>query len=120
MTTIHPKTLLAGAIGNVLEWYDFALYGYFAPVLATLFFPSEQHWASLISTFGVFAIGFLARPLGALLFGYWGDTVGRRSTLAWSIILMAIPTFCIGLLPTYETIGLFAPFALTCCRFLQP
>ena len=119
MTTIHPKTLLAGAIGNVLEWYDFALYGYFAPVLATLFFPSEQHWASLLSAFGVFAIGFLARPLGALLFGYWGDTVGRRSTLALSIILMAIPTFCIGLLPTYETIGLFAPFALTCCRFLQ-
>ncbi len=118
-TSFHSKTLLAGAIGNVLEWYDFALYGYFAPVLATLFFPSEQPSVSLLSAFGVFAIGFLARPLGALLFGYWGDTVGRRSALAWSIILMAIPTFCIGLLPTYEAIGLFAPFALTCCRFLQ-
>lgn len=111
--------MLAGAIGNVLEWYDFALYGYFAPVLAALFFPSEQPSLSLLSAFGVFAIGFLARPLGALLFGYWGDTAGRRNALAWSIILMAIPTFCIGLLPTYEAIGLFAPFALTCCRFLQ-
>src|SRR5713101_5484483 len=77
------KTLLAGAIGNVLEWYDFALYGYFAPVFATLFFPSEDPSVSLISAFGVFAIGFLARPLGAMLFGYWGDTLGRRNALAW-------------------------------------
>ena len=118
-TTFRGKTLLAGAIGNVLEWYDFALYGYFASVLATLFFPSEQPSVSLLSAFGVFAIGFLARPLGALLFGYWGDTVGRRNALAWSIILMAIPTCGIGLLPTYEAIGLLAPFALMCCRFLQ-
>lgn len=117
--TFHKRTLLAGAIGNVLEWYDFALYGYFAPVLAVLFFPSEQPSVSLLSAFGVFAIGFLARPLGALLFGYWGDTVGRRDALVWSVILMAIPTFSIGLLPTYETIGLLAPAALTCCRFLQ-
>lgn len=115
----QKKTLLAGAIGNVLEWYDFALYGYFAPVLASLFFPSEQPSVSLISTFGVFAIGFLARPLGALLFGYWGDTVGRREALAWSIILMAIPTCFVGLLPTYETIGIAAPLALTLFRFLQ-
>jgi len=118
-TPIPKKTLLAGAIGNVLEWYDFALYGYFTPVLATLFFPSEQPSVSLLSAFGVFAIGFLARPLGALLFGHWGDTVGRRSALAWSVILMAIPTFCVGLLPTYETIGMAAPLALTFFRFLQ-
>ncbi|HKW85949.1 MAG TPA: MFS transporter [Nitrospiraceae bacterium] len=113
------KTLLAGAIGNALEWYDFALYGYFAPVFAALFFPSERPSVSLISAFGVFAIGFLARPLGALLFGYWGDTVGRREALAWSVILMAIPTCFVGLLPTYETIGMAAPLALTLCRFLQ-
>ncbi|MBA2251771.1 MAG: MFS transporter [Nitrospirales bacterium] len=113
------RTLMAGAIGNVLEWYDFALYGYFAPVFAATFFPSEQPSVSLLSAFGVFAIGFLARPLGALLFGYIGDTIGRREALAWSVILMAIPTVVVGLLPTYATIGIAAPLALTCCRFLQ-
>ncbi|BCA56970.1 MFS transporter [Nitrospira sp. KM1] len=111
--------MLAGAVGNVLEWYDFALYGYFASVLAVLFFPSDEPSLSLLSAFGVFAIGFLARPMGALLFGYWGDTAGRRSALAWSVILMAVPTVVVGLLPTYQDIGLFAPLALTCCRFLQ-
>ena len=118
-TSTMKRTLLAGAIGNVLEWYDFALYGYFAPVFAALFFPSDSASVSLISAFGVFAVGFLARPLGALLFGYWGDTVGRREALAWSILLMAIPTCLVGLLPTYETIGVVAPIALTLFRFLQ-
>jgi len=118
-TPASKRTLLAGAIGNVLEWYDFALYGYFAPVFAALFFPSDSPSVSLISAFGVFAVGFLARPLGAMLFGYWGDTLGRRSALAWSILLMAIPTCLVGLLPTYDTIGTIAPIALTLCRFLQ-
>ena len=118
-TPAMKKTLLAGAIGNVLEWYDFALYGYFAPVLASLFFPSDSRSLSLISAFGVFAVGFLARPLGAMLFGYWGDTLGRRHALAWSILLMAVPTCLVGLLPTYGTIGVLAPVALTLCRFLQ-
>lgn len=113
------RTLLAGAVGNVLEWYDFALYGYFAPVFAATFFPSEQPSVSLLSAFGVFAIGFLARPLGALLFGYIGDTLGRREALAWSVIVMAVPTVIVGMLPGYATIGIAAPLALTCCRFLQ-
>jgi MHS family proline/betaine transporter-like MFS transporter len=118
-TPVSKKTLLAGAIGNVLEWYDFALYGYFAPVLASLFFPSDHPSVSLLSAFGVFAVGFLARPLGALLFGYWGDTLGRRTALAWSVLLMAVPTCLVGLLPTYEAIGAAAPVALTLCRFFQ-
>ncbi len=118
-TPAMKRTLLAGAIGNVLEWYDFALYGYFAPVFAALFFPSDSPFISLISAFGVFAIGFLARPVGAFLFGYWGDTLGRRNALAWSVLLMAIPTCLVGVLPTYETIGVIAPIALTFCRFLQ-
>lgn len=118
-TPASNKTLLAGAIGNVLEWYDFALYGYFAPVFASLFFPSDRLSDSLISAFGVFAVGFLARPLGALLFGHLGDTLGRRTALAWSILLMAVPTCLVGLLPTYEAIGAAAPIALTLCRFLQ-
>jgi MFS transporter, MHS family, proline/betaine transporter len=113
------KTVLAGAIGNVLEWYDFALFGYFAPVLSRLFFPATDPTLSLIATFGVFAVGFLARPLGALLFGHWGDTRGRRAALAWSIILMALPTCLVGMLPTYAQIGLAAPLILTVLRFLQ-
>lgn len=113
------KTVLAGAIGNVLEWYDFALFGYFAPILSVLFFPASDPALSLIATFSVFAVGFLARPLGALCFGYWGDTRGRRSALSWSVILMAIPTCLLGLLPTYAQIGLAAPIALTVLRFVQ-
>ena len=113
------RTVLAGAIGNVLEWYDFALFGYFAPVFSVLFFPSSNPSLSLIATFSVFAVGFLARPLGALLFGYWGDTQGRRTALAWSIILMALPTCFVGLLPTYAHIGLIAPLLLVVLRFLQ-
>ena len=116
---IARKTVVAGAIGNMLEWYDFALYGYFAPVFASLFFPSEYPSVSLISAFGVFAIGFLARPLGALLFGYVGDTVGRREALAWSVILMSIPTCGVGFLPTFDAVGVAAPLALTFFRFLQ-
>jgi MFS transporter, MHS family, proline/betaine transporter len=118
-TSASKKTLLAGAIGNVLEWYDFALYGYFAPVFAALFFPSDSPSVSLIAAFSVFAVGFLARPLGAMLFGYWGDTLGRRHALAWAILLMAIPTCLVGLLPTYGSVGMIAPVALTLCRFLQ-
>jgi MFS transporter, MHS family, proline/betaine transporter len=113
------RTVLAGAIGNVLEWYDFALFGYFAPILSVLFFPASDPSLSLIATFSVFAVGFLARPLGALCFGYWGDTRGRRSALSWSVILMAVPTCLLGLLPTYAQIGLAAPIALTVLRFIQ-
>ena len=123
MSTAPPrivtKTVLAGAIGNALEWYDFALYGYFAPVFAALFFPSEYRSVSLISAFSIFAVGFFARPLGALLFGYWGDTLGRREALARSVLLMALPTCLVGLLPTFATIGIAAPILLTCFRFLQ-
>jgi MFS transporter, MHS family, proline/betaine transporter len=113
------KTVAAGAVGNMLEWYDFALYGFFAPVFAALFFPSESPSVSLIAAFGVFAVGFIARPIGALLFGYWGDTLGRREALARSVILMAIPTCLVGLLPTYDTIGIAAPILLIGFRFLQ-
>ena len=113
------RTVLAGAIGNVLEWYDFALFGYFAPVLSTLFFPSSDPSLSLIATFSVFAVGFLARPLGALIFGYLGDTRGRRDALAWSVMVMAIPTSLVGILPTYDQIGIIAPILLTVLRFSQ-
>lgn len=95
------KTVIVGVIGNIMEWYDFALYGYFAPVLANLFFPSKDPAVSLISTFGVFATGFLMRPVGAAIFGHFGDRMGRRKALSASVLLMAIATAFMGLLPTY-------------------
>lgn len=118
--TFSRKNLIVpGIFGNILEWYDFALYGYFAPIIAHLFFPADNKVTSLLATFGVFAIGFLMRPLGALIFGHFGDKVGRKTTLATAIILMAIPTTLIGLLPTHEQIGVTAAVLLVICRLLQ-
>ncbi|MFO0844878.1 MAG: MFS transporter [Gemmataceae bacterium] len=118
--TRHPtKTVVAGVIGNVLEWYDFALFGFLAPVIAPLFFPSENRIASLLETYGVFALGFLMRPLGGVIFGHIGDRVGRKQALLWSVLLMAVPTTLIAVLPTYHQIGLAAPLLLTLIRMLQ-
>ena len=118
-----PKTqktaILAGIIGNVMEWYDFALYGFMATIIARLFFPNGSQTASLIATYGIFAAGFIMRPIGAAFFGRLGDTIGRSRTMLVSVIMMAIPTFCLGLLPTYGKIGLFAPVLLVIIRLLQ-
>lgn len=113
------RNIIGGCIGNVLEWYDFAIYGFFAPVLANLFFPLENQLASLISTFGVFAIGYLMRTVGSVVFGILGDKIGRKRALEFSVIIMAIPTTLIGLLPTYASIGLAAPLLLTVLRLFQ-
>lgn len=113
------KVAIAGMIGNGLEWYDYALYGNFAPIISQLFFPSENKFISLLVTYGVFAAGFIMRPLGAIIFGYIGDKYGRKVSLAISILLMAIPTSFIGLLPTYAQIGILAPILLTVIRLLQ-
>jgi MHS family proline/betaine transporter-like MFS transporter len=115
----QKKTLIAGCVANVLEWYDFALYGYLAPVLAKLFFPSDDELTSLISTFGVFAAGYLMRPLGAIIFGNLGDKVGRKKVLIISVTLMAISTTLIGMLPTHAQIGIMAPVLLTLLRLIQ-
>jgi MHS family proline/betaine transporter-like MFS transporter len=112
-------TLLAGVVGNVIEWYDFALYGYFAPVLANVFFSAEDSTTALIATYAVFAGGFVMRPLGAVLFGYIGDRISRRSALFLSVILMAIPTFLLGTLPTYAQVGAIAAVLLICVRLVQ-
>lgn len=113
------KTVIVAVIGNIMEWYDFALYGYFAPVLAHLFFPSEDPAVSLVLTFGVFATGFLMRPVGAAIFGHFGDRMGRRKALSASVLLMAGATALMGLLPTYAQIGMTATVLLTFLRLLQ-
>lgn len=113
------KRILAGYIGNVVEWYDFALYGYLAGVIAPVFFPSENPTAGLIATYGIFAAGFMMRPLGAAAFGWFGDMHGRARTMQISVALMAVPTLLLGMLPTYSEIGLWAPVLLVVIRLLQ-
>ncbi len=113
------RVILSCMIGNALEWYDFALYGYFATTISSLFFPKFSTFASLMATFGIFAAGFIMRPLGGVIFGHIGDKIGRKNALLWSIYLMAIPTTLIGLLPTYEQIGWLAPLLLTLIRLAQ-
>lgn len=113
------KTIFAGIFGNALEWYDFTTYAFFAPILASLFFPSKNPYASLLMTFGVFALSFLVRPIGALIFGYIGDHFGRKKALIISIIVMTVPTLLLALLPSYTRIGLAAPILLTLFRLIQ-
>jgi len=113
------RVIAAGMVGNVLEWYDFAIYGYFAFAIGRQFFPHENAVAQLLSAFGVFALGFLMRPIGGAFVGHIGDQFGRRAALTFSVAAMAIPTFLIGLLPGYATLGLLAPAALTLLRMVQ-
>jgi MHS family proline/betaine transporter-like MFS transporter len=115
----RARTIIAGAVGNVLEWYDFALFGYFAPIISEQFFPSTHRLTALLNTYGIFALGFFMRPLGGLIFGHIGDKVGRKQALLISVLLMAIPTALIGMVPTYEQIGMAAPLLLTVIRLLQ-
>ena len=99
MQSTHIRRVIAaGMIGNLLEWYDFAIYGYFAATIGRKFFPHEDPVAQLLSAFSIFAIGYLMRPLGGVLVGHIGDTLGRRTALTFSVAAMAIPTFLIGLL----------------------
>jgi MFS transporter, MHS family, proline/betaine transporter len=113
------KTVLAGLAGNVLEWYDFGVYGFFAVAIGSQFFPAHDPAVSLIASFGVFAIGFLARPLGGLVFGHVGDRMGRRTAVISSVVSMAVPTCLMAVLPTYEQIGLAAPLLLILLRLAQ-
>ncbi|WP_397543432.1 MFS transporter [Roseovarius salis] len=111
--------LTAGFAGNVVEWYDFALYGFMASVFSRIFFPEGNELANLIAVYGIFAAGFVMRPLGSVVFGWLGDKVGRSRTMMISVALMAIPTFCLGLLPDYQAIGLAAPVMLVFLRLIQ-
>lgn len=113
------RTVVTSMMGNLFEFYDFILFAYFAPILGKLFFPSADETTELIKAFGVFAVGFFVRPLGGIVFGHIGDKVGRKQALVLAIILMAIPTAVIGLLPTYEEIGISASILLIVMRMLQ-
>jgi MHS family proline/betaine transporter-like MFS transporter len=121
---LHPnhfplRLIIAGTVGNIMEWYDFAVYGYFAAIIGRHFFPSEDPATSLIAAFGVFAAGFLMRPLGGIVFGHIGDRVGRKAALTISVLAMAIPTFLIGILPGHDTLGPTAAVLLVILRMIQ-
>lgn len=117
--TKQGKNFAAAFIGTALEFYDFALFGLLAPVFSQLFFPKEDPIAALIASYCIFAAGFLIRPLGGVVFGYVGDTFGRKKAMLISIVVMMIPTSLIGFLPTYGQIGLLAPIMLALCRLFQ-
>jgi MFS transporter, MHS family, proline/betaine transporter len=113
------RAIAASTVGNVLEWFDFAVYGYMAPYIGPLFFPSQDPVASTIAAFAVFAVGYLARPLGAVVLGRVGDRVGRRTMLVLSIAILGGSSCSIGLLPTYERIGGLAAVLLILMRLAQ-
>ena len=114
------KTLGLAALGGALEFYDFIIFVFFAVVIGGLFFPADiPEWLRQFQTFGIFAAGYLARPLGGIIMAHFGDLVGRKRMFTLSIIMMALPTLLIGLLPTYDTLGILAPVLLLALRILQ-
>lgn len=119
MTTNARKAAWLSSLGAGLEYFDFIIYGMMAEYLSSLFFVGDEAWLSLIKTFAIFAVGYLARPLGGIFFGMMGDTFGRKKTFLSVMLLMAAATFGIGLLPTYSQIGTLAPCLLVIFRLLQ-
>ena len=114
---------VAGTLGNVLEWYDFALFGFFSDIIAELFFPpsdnSDGTNENLVRSFAVYGGAFIMRPVGGAVIGYLGDKHGRKYALVTSLFLMAVPTFLMGCLPTYSQIGSWSTALLVICRLLQ-
>ena len=114
------RAVIASAIGSTIEWYDFFLYSTVTGlVFAKLFFPQSEPLVGTLQAFSVYFVGFLARPLGAAIFGHYGDRLGRKATLVATLLLMGIATFLVGLVPTYETIGIWGAVILTVLRFIQ-
>ncbi|MEU6487991.1 glycine betaine/L-proline transporter ProP [Streptomyces sp. NPDC046887] len=113
------RAVKAASLGNAMEWFDFGIYSYLAVTIGRVFFPSGNDTAQLLSSFATFAVAFLVRPLGGMVFGPMGDRIGRKKVLALTMIMMAIGTFAIGLIPSYASIGWFAPALLILFRLVQ-
>ena len=114
------RAVIASTIGTAIEWYDFFLYSTMTGlVFAKLFFPRSEPLVGTLEAFAVYAVGFVARPVGAAIFGHYGDRIGRKSTLIATLMLMGIATFLVSLVPTYESIGLWGAVILTFLRFVQ-
>ena len=114
------RVIVASFIGTTIEWYDFFLYGTAAAlVFQRLFFPTLDPLAGTLSAYGTFAVGFIARPLGGIIFGHFGDRIGRKTTLVWSLLIMGVATALIGLIPTYDKVGVWSPILLVFLRFMQ-
>ena len=120
LTRDDTRTLFLASLGGALEFYDFIIYVFFAAVLGKLFFPASMPvWLEQLQTFGIFAAGYLARPLGGIIMAHFGDKTGCKRMFTLSVFMMALPTLLIGLLPTYATLGYIAPLLLLCMRVLQ-
>ncbi|WP_338921203.1 MFS transporter [Pseudomonas silesiensis] len=120
LTRSDYKTLSLSALGGALEFYDFIIFVFFATVVGKLFFPADMpEWLRLMQTFGIFAAGYLARPLGGIVMAHFGDLLGRKKMFTLSIFMMAVPTLIMGLLPTYAQIGMWAPILLLLMRVIQ-
>lgn len=117
----HKRALLAGSVGNFIEWYEFAIYGFLATIIAQNFFshPGDSQVTAILLTYASFAIAFFFRPLGALIFGRIGDKLGRKPTLIFVLVMMTLVTTAIGFIPTYATIGIAAPIIITLLRIFQ-
>jgi metabolite-proton symporter len=114
------RAVVASTIGTTIEWYDFFLYGAATPlVFARLYFPGSDPAANLLSSFAIYSVGFVARPVGAAIFGHYGDRIGRKSTLIATLLLMGLATFAVAFVPSYDTIGIWGAVILTVLRFLQ-
>jgi len=114
------RAVIASTIGTAIEWYDFFLYSTVTGlVFAKLFFPNSDPWVGTLEAFAIYAVGFVARPVGAAIFGHFGDRIGRKSTLIATLLLMGLATFAVALVPTYATIGIWGAVLLTILRFIQ-
>src|SRR6516165_9158790 len=114
------RAVIASTVGTTIEWYDFLLYGQMAAIVfAKLYFPSSDPLTGTLQSFAVFAIGFAARPIGAVIFGHYGDRIGRRAALIATLLLTGISTFLVGCVPTYEQIGVWGAVLMVVLRFVQ-
>src|SRR5690349_2082806 len=119
LTKDERFVIVASSTGTIFEWYDFYLYATLAPFFAAVFFPPGDQTAALLSALATYAACFLVRPFGAIVFGRVGDLVGRKYTFLFTIVVMGLSTFAVGLLPTYAAVGWLAPVLLVALRLLQ-